>query len=215
MWKSLRIVVTTLGLLFLGSQHSHAVVLNGLDWRQLTDTTGLSWNDVSGVCNGTNNACSGSVGGVNFDGWFWASPEQVGDLFAAYIPNPPYDPTKLELGQAFGFESNDFTDYIATTPLSLLNDTITGVNNHGLWGHVTGMDSFGGGREVRIAYISGQIQVSQSSNGLAFTNAELGTWLYRDTVAPIPVPAAFPLLAGALGLMGIMGWRRKRKAAAV
>ena len=35
-----------------------------------------------------------------------------------------------------------------------------------------------------------------------------------DTVAPIPVPAALPLLAGGLGLMGLMGWRRKRKAKA-
>ena len=31
-------------------------------------------------------------------------------------------------------------------------------------------------------------------------------------IATIPVPAAFPLLAGGLGLMGLIGWRRKRKA---
>ena len=29
----------------------------------------------------------------------------------------------------------------------------------------------------------------------------------------IPIPAAFPLLAGALGLLGLFGWRRKRVAA--
>ncbi len=33
-------------------------------------------------------------------------------------------------------------------------------------------------------------------------------------VQPVPLPAAFPLFAGGLGLMGLLGWRRKRMAAA-
>ncbi|MEM1045869.1 MAG: PEP-CTERM sorting domain-containing protein [Pseudomonadota bacterium] len=33
-------------------------------------------------------------------------------------------------------------------------------------------------------------------------------------VSPVPLPAALPLLAGGLGLIGLMGWRRKRRAAA-
>lgn len=33
-------------------------------------------------------------------------------------------------------------------------------------------------------------------------------------LAPIPLPAAFPLFAGGLGLLGLLGWRRKRMAAA-
>jgi len=32
--------------------------------------------------------------------------------------------------------------------------------------------------------------------------------------SPVPIPAAFPLLAAGLGAMGFMGWRRKRKTAA-
>ncbi len=32
-------------------------------------------------------------------------------------------------------------------------------------------------------------------------------------VTPIPLPAALPLFAGALGLLGLFGWRRKRAAA--
>ncbi len=35
-----------------------------------------------------------------------------------------------------------------------------------------------------------------------------------DNIPDVPVPAAFPLLAGGLGLMGLLGWRRKRKAVA-
>jgi len=40
---------------------------------------------------------------------------------------------------------------------------------------------------------------------------------FGDGVTPIdviPLPAALPLFAGGLGLMGIMGWRRKQSAAA-
>lgn len=33
-------------------------------------------------------------------------------------------------------------------------------------------------------------------------------------VTPVPLPAAFPLFAGALGLMGWLGWRRRRAAVA-
>ncbi len=33
-------------------------------------------------------------------------------------------------------------------------------------------------------------------------------------ISPVPLPAAFPLLAGALSLLGFFGWRRKRMAVA-
>lgn len=33
-------------------------------------------------------------------------------------------------------------------------------------------------------------------------------------LTPVPLPAALPLLAGGLGLIGLVGWRRKRTAAA-
>jgi len=37
---------------------------------------------------------------------------------------------------------------------------------------------------------------------------------YNSDVAVVPLPAAFPLFAGGLGLMGLLGWRKRRKAAA-
>ncbi len=37
--------------------------------------------------------------------------------------------------------------------------------------------------------------------------------LYSGSYAAVPLPAALPLFAGALGLFGLFGWRRKRLAA--
>ena len=37
----------------------------------------------------------------------------------------------------------------------------------------------------------------------------------RDFVSETPLPAALPLFATGLGALGLLGWRRKRKAAAL
>ena len=51
--------------------------------------------------------------------------------------------------------------------------------------------------------------------GVSVTSASGFDYLAGVTLTAVPVPAAFPLLAGGLGLMGLLGWRRKRRAAAV
>ncbi len=43
----------------------------------------------------------------------------------------------------------------------------------------------------------------------------VGFFVEYQGVTAVPVPAALPLLAGGLGLLGLMGWRRRRKPAAV
>jgi hypothetical protein len=40
-----------------------------------------------------------------------------------------------------------------------------------------------------------------------------GVW--SDDVSAVPLPAALPLFATGLGALGLLGWRRKRKASAV
>jgi len=48
--------------------------------------------------------------------------------------------------------------------------------------------------------------------GTAFAN---GTNLTFTAIAETPLPAALPLFATGLGAMGLIGWRRKKKAAAL
>ena len=50
----------------------------------------------------------------------------------------------------------------------------------------------------------------------AFDDPEVvGEWQVTLRVDTTPLPAALPLFAGGLGVMGLLGWRRKRKGAAV
>jgi hypothetical protein len=52
------------------------------------------------------------------------------------------------------------------------------------------------------------------TNGVPVGNVLLGSLTMTDPPAPTPLPGALPLFGGGLGAMGLLGWRRKRKAQA-
>jgi hypothetical protein len=52
-------------------------------------------------------------------------------------------------------------------------------------------------------------------NGFGDATTDIsGTWTTSLGAVATPLPAALPLFAGGLGVMGLLGWRRKRKASA-
>src|SRR5262245_20264388 len=69
---------------------SRVLIVNdgdGKAWRQLIETTGLSWTQVAQVCprDGAT-PCTGIVGGRDLRGWIWGTSEQVTTLLARYEP---------------------------------------------------------------------------------------------------------------------------------
>jgi hypothetical protein len=60
---------------------------HGKEWRQLTETTGLSWDQVVQACphDGVTPA-EGPSGGRDLTGWIWATEEQVEQLFGYWAP---------------------------------------------------------------------------------------------------------------------------------
>jgi hypothetical protein len=59
----------------------------GREWRQLTDTVNLSWDQVAAVCPADGRTPgTGSAGGRDLTGWVWATRAQVRTMFARYEP---------------------------------------------------------------------------------------------------------------------------------
>src|SRR5262245_18678810 len=57
------------------------------EWRQLTDTTGATWNQLAAVCpRDGQTPCAGSVGTVDLTGWVWATDAQALALFSYTEP---------------------------------------------------------------------------------------------------------------------------------
>src|SRR4051812_40656540 len=60
----------------------------GNEWRQLYETTGLTWDQVASICpqDGVT-PCSGSIGpSRDLTGWTWATSDQVVAFMGAYEP---------------------------------------------------------------------------------------------------------------------------------
>jgi len=203
--KRLAAALVAGGMLAGSVSTASAVTLNGLEWRQVTDTTGLSWNQISGVCNGLNNACSGSIGSIQFDNWTWATQSEVGDMFSAYSSHPGGINVAIDSGYL-----------IISTDLKNLELTQRS-GPAGVYGLTADLIPLGLGTYAYIRINTYNTTTTLDSRGNTTTTTTrdfLGAWLYETPVTPVPLPAAFSLLGGALSLLGFFGWRRKRMAAA-
>ena len=86
--------------------------------------------------------------------------------------------------------------------------------------------NFNGTGDITLITLNGFLGIISDTPFDAFTFAagsnfilfsedfSIDTFSLGPEVAPVPLPAAFPLLGGALSLLGFFGWRRKRMAAA-
>ena len=82
------VVLFLAGLVSVGAPTSTAApTVDGREWRELYETTGLSRSEVASVCP-TDGAtpCAGTVRGRNLTGWTWATAGQVRDLLDDYAP---------------------------------------------------------------------------------------------------------------------------------
>lgn len=67
---------------FSGSQDT-SVLIGDKRWRQVTETVGLTWNQLNSACPG--GPCSGTINGIDLSGWTWATVEEVRVLFEGLI----------------------------------------------------------------------------------------------------------------------------------
>jgi hypothetical protein len=113
-------IFATLGTLFLSTvsvaQQPAVNDNHGKEWRQLTETTNLSWNQVAQVCKRDGSACSGAVGGRDLTGWVWASQSDVAQLFSYYTPDILANPSNPSVaGIPYFFPASGFLNQFRST----------------------------------------------------------------------------------------------------
>src|SRR5262249_33956275 len=166
----------------------------GLDWRGVTGTTDLSYNYISSQF---------GAGGV-FAGWRYASGAELTTFLLDYgiaaVPHDNTPATQLALHQSLINQLGP-TYVVGSTMLSLYALIDNGFPSK------------------QVAYFSAFEVPSDHSfsrtfiypNYLSFTADQhdpiVGSFLVRDSNAVVtPLPAALPLFATGLGVMGLLGW---------
>jgi hypothetical protein len=196
-----------LALGLLATQTANAVVIDGKDWRQLTETTDVSWLIADGACG--SGTCSGSIGDVSVDGWIWATNDDVRGLFDALIqPGSTQFPA---VGDYFALGDPDIANAIggvfaptAVTPVGTRIDR-----------EVRGLTRSSSGGTTTLAYLLDNslergldFAAFDSSYPTNLGSPGTGLWLYRAAgEVAVAEPATFGLFG--LGLAGL-GFVRRR-----
>jgi len=189
--------------------------LSGLDWLDVTESVNRSYNDVSGQF------------GLNGDyvGWRYATGDEFNQMISNYT----------DVGIAPGnYNQTNLSEGVIDNLHFLLGSTLdTQYNNL----HGTTYDNFNGFAEgdvydftqglidsapnnantAKIAIIVDDdrdissidfIQANHNTSDIFNGTDNAGSFLVRNTLAPVPVPAAAWLMGS--GLLGLMGFSRKR-----
>ena len=187
------------------ASNSGDVVVGERAWRQLTDTQHLNYDLVvrkcdeftgtcAGVCSAETGACDGSIGGVDFTGWTWASVSEVGELFATLTPHPG---GVEQLSDTNTTWAPDFVSRFAPTLYfteSLSFCETRGPDNRTLavqgFTRTTVSTNVNFARSPRLwdglARVSTDLADTNHATGKTNDFCGYGIWLYRDAIANAP-----------------------------
>lgn len=203
-------------LLPFTSNQALAVVLDGKNWMQVTQSVNFTYNNLAGVCSLTTGACNGSVTnavGTTLDltGWTWASHDDMASLFQS-VTGAPAGTFDAAQGSYFqSHQSGSWADQFIDTDGA---GSDTGFFDFTLQVSASDFVVFGLTRSI----VSGSADRSYIRStavtdaaifgnpvGLDIARSHTGMWLFQPTAVPGP-GVSFIIL---LGLFGICASRRQ------
>lgn len=222
------LVCLTLGVLPASASTAYADG-NGREWRQVSDTKGISWDEMAAVCplQGAS-PCRGGVDriGVDLGGWTWATREQVKDLFNILLSDLPQFAAADRLPAEGGLRSGQHIYWLAASALtSAFEPTFVSATNYSTSIGVAGMTSTRGsngqvvlgtfGYGHGMVRLDGHFAIEIIPSAPSFA----GAWLWRPSMSPrtavaiqaIPEPGTTAMWA--LGAAFIsLAWARRVRA---
>jgi hypothetical protein len=238
----LRLLAVILACLSSGPAQAAPVYLDtvtNLEWRQVKDTVGFSFNQMNTDTNGTplhgcsasTGVCSGNLGGSgpSLDGWRWATEEEVRTLFhdfAGSLNIPGFDPLPLT-ATAYSEVNSPWAPAIIDTDVAGIDAGIFDATlfNVGTSTAVGGLTRSLVNPGIARAGLIGDV-VSTDLNDIASSGVQgpgtgtsslsTGFWLLRDaSPSVVPVPTTLLLLATGVAFLGwrrrASDWNRRRK----
>jgi hypothetical protein len=194
------VVVALFSALLVAAPADAALVQNGREWRQLYETTGLTWSQVASVCP-TDGAtpCSGTVGGKDLSGWVWATDDQVLDLMDDYAPElATADPPSVS-GDAYFLPALGFLSAMRWTTYTALTYFYTEYTA----GWTASKDAaglpIGGGASFQHPIFNGSIGLGSAADQ---ASPYRGVFLWRTAGLDYTPPVVTPVITGTLGTNG-------------
>ncbi len=205
--------------LFLGGESASAASiaytdLSGRQWRQVTETTGVSWDELNSVC--ATGTCTADFGAYDLTDWTWASQDDVRSLFNEFIfaatGTNPLGSTFHAPGSSLWAPS--FVSYFLITYIEPGSNA--GYVNG--WASTAANASDGFGPSIRDCEPAFSPNCQDRADvGDAYGKSEhfpdiAGAWLYQQSpaAAPVPEPATLLLFGSGMAAAGLRRCRRRK-----
>jgi Ca2+-binding RTX toxin-like protein len=175
---------------------------NGKEFRQLYETTGVSWNQVAAICpRDGRTPCSGSIGTKVFSGWIWATDAQVIALMGAFDPAMLTGDPPTVAGPEHVFTAVAFLGQMRWT----IDITSTYSHSEAAIGWTSSTDTSGAPIGAAVAFgfppASGSFAVGTGGTATE-TSSTRGVWLWSPSASDHTPPVISPIIQGTHGTNG-------------